>query len=63
LIIPLPPPKSYIHPAKLLVTSKGRYYQQEWLDQACSTFYAVRTTSVKFGLQAGSKEFKTQYEE
>jgi hypothetical protein len=33
------------------------------LYQAYSTFYAVRATSAKFGLQAGSKEFKTQNEE
>ena len=59
----LPTPQSYNHPAKSLVTSKGCYCQQYWLDQACSSFYAVSATPAKFGLQAGSKKFYTQNEE
>jgi len=40
-------------------TSCERTHKRE---QACSTFYAVRETSAKFGLHAGEMIFNTQRE-
>jgi hypothetical protein len=57
-----PTPLSYIIQSKPLVTRKGCHYQQDWLDQARSTFYVARGTSEKSGLQAGNMRFSTKNE-